>query len=257
MTGKTHQLGGELSAVVGFIFLKESGLLLDDVNPYLQLVAMYPFSLWGAKASDLDHHDEQLPMRDILSVAISKLLHITYKPYKRSKTKLEDNSITPQRKRKIRKSRWFRFCRWANASHRSWQTHSDLTLITLIAVLWWIFSGMMLSASNLVLLYIMVVGAGLGMISHLLLDALTTEGIHLVLFRVINLTLLGKCKVQLPEVLHLVPKSKVFSCESKWEDFVKALLRVFTVVSVVYLIVIVEDPELPYKAIKWVYNLIR
>ena len=51
MTGKTHQLGGELSAVVGFIFLKERGLLLDDVNPDLQVVALYPFSLWGRATS--------------------------------------------------------------------------------------------------------------------------------------------------------------------------------------------------------------
>lgn len=257
MTGKTHQLGGELSAVLGFVLLKEKGLLLSDANLYLQLVAMYPFTLWGAKALDLDHHGDALPMHDVLSVTLSRVLHLTYKPYKRMKTKLEDNGVSPSRKRKIRRSFWYKFCKWANASHRSWQTHSELTFFVLVAVLWWIFNLSITETTNIVLLYIMIVGAGMGMLSHLVLDALTSDGIPLVLFRFVNLTLLGKSKLQLPERLHLVPKSGAFSCESNWESFISKLLRLFTVVSVVYLVIILEYPELPHKLILWIYSLIK
>ena len=257
MTGKTHQLGGELSAVVGFLILKENGYLLGDANPYVQLLAMYPFALWGSKALDLDHHDDSLPMKDVFSVAISKLLHLTYKPYKKMQSKLKDDSVSPAKKRSIRKSWRYKFCKTFNASHRSWQTHSDLTLFALVATLWWVFHSLTLSATNLILLYVMLVGASLGMLSHIVLDALTTDGIQLVLSRVINVTLLGKCKLQLPETLHLVPRNGRFSCESNWEKFIRKLLRVLTVVSLVYLVVILEDPELPYKLILSVYNLIK
>lgn len=257
MTGKTHQLGGELGAVLGFVLLKENSFLLSDANPYLQLIAMYPFSLWGAKAMDLDHHGDSLPMHDVLSVTISRVLHITYKPYKKMKEKLESAEISPSRKRKIRRSFWYKFCKWANASHRSWQTHSELVLIVLVAVLWWVINLSVTGTTNIVLLYIMIVGAGMGMLSHLVLDALTTDGIHLVIFRLINITLLGKSKFQLPEKLHLVPKSGAFSCESNWESFIGKLLRVFTIVTLVYLVIVLEDPELPRRLILWVYSLIK
>lgn len=257
MTGKTHQMGGELSALVGFILLKENGYLLEDTNLYLQLIAMYPFALWGSKALDLDHHKDSIPMKDMFSVGLNKLLHITYKPYRRMKDKLENQEVNPKKKRRIRRSLWFKFCKGMNASHRSWQTHSDLTFLLLVGLFWWVFNSTLFSSTDLVLLYIILVGATLGMLSHLVLDALTTDGIHLLIFRGINLTILGKAKVQLPEKLHLVPRSRKFSCESDWEKFMRVLLRILSVVSFVYLVVITEDPDLPYKLIEWVYRFLK
>lgn len=257
MTGKTHQLGGELSALLGFIVLKEKGYLLEDVNPYLQLIAMYPFALWGSKALDLDHHKDSIPMRDLFSVCVHNVLHITGKPYKVMKTKLESSDVSSKKKKQIRKSLWFKLCRMLNASHRSWQTHSDLTLIFLIGVFWLVFSSFLINTSDMVLLSVISIGVLLGMVSHLILDALTTDGIHLLIFRFINLTVLGNSKVTLPEKLHLVPASKKFSCESDWEKLVRVLLRILSVVSLIYLIIIVEDPELPYKVIMWFYKILQ
>ena len=258
MTGKTHQVGGEFCAIAGFILLKENGYLLENVNPYLQLLTMYPFAIWGSKALDLDHGEDSIPMRDILSRTVYKLLHLTGRSYSKIKSQLDNPNISAKEKRDLRKSFRYKFCRFFNARHRSWQTHSDLMLVIIVGLLLGLpilFSS--LGMIDLALIHLMLVGVSLGMLSHLALDALTTDGIHLLLLRGINVTLLGRSKFQLPEKLHLVPRSKLFSCESKWESFVRGLLHILTIFSLGYLIMLLECPDLPDTLILKLYSIIR
>lgn len=258
MTGKTHQVGGEFCVVAGFIFLNQNGYLLKDVNPYLQLLTMYPFAIWGSKALDLDHGEGSIPMRDIFSRFIHKLLHLTKNGYQRAKVKLDDPNVSAKDKRTLRKSLRYKFYKFFNASHRSWQTHSDLTLAVIVGLLA-SFNYIFLSLGIIdqALMHLILVGTTLGMLSHLVLDALTTDGIHLLLTRLINVTVFRKVRFQLPEKLHLVPRSKRFSCESKWESFVKGLLSILTILSLGYLVITLECPDLPSNLILKLYNILK
>ena len=83
MTGKTHKMGGMLMSVVGFTVLKNNGLLLANVNEGLQWLMIYPFCMWGSIASDLDHHWDSCPSKDIPSWFVHKALHITEPAYKK------------------------------------------------------------------------------------------------------------------------------------------------------------------------------
>ena len=77
MTGKTHRVGGMIWVLGGFTYLESKGLLLRNVNPLLQLTVMYPFALYGSIVSDLDHNANSIPSKDIVSVAINRVLHLT------------------------------------------------------------------------------------------------------------------------------------------------------------------------------------
>ena len=77
MTGKTHRVGGMLCVLGGFTYLESKGLLLRNVNPLLQLTVMYPFALYGSIVSDLDHNANSIPSKDIVSIAINRVLHLT------------------------------------------------------------------------------------------------------------------------------------------------------------------------------------
>ena len=123
MTGKTHRAGGFLCSVVGFALLRENNLLLPNVNEGLQWLMMYPFCMWGSVASDLDHHWQSCPMKDPPSYVVNKLLHLTA-PVQKSLEKAGD-----------KKSGVYKVAKTFNASHRSWQTHSDLTLFVMIGLL--------------------------------------------------------------------------------------------------------------------------
>ena len=67
MTGKTHRVGGMLCCLGGYTLLEANGMLLGDVNPLLQLTIMYPFAIYGSTVSDLDHHWQSAPSKDIVS----------------------------------------------------------------------------------------------------------------------------------------------------------------------------------------------
>jgi hypothetical protein len=53
MLGKTHRAGGTVFMMVGFEVMRAKGLLLPDVNPFIQLAVMYPISQWGSTLPDL------------------------------------------------------------------------------------------------------------------------------------------------------------------------------------------------------------
>ena len=136
MTGKTHKVGGMLCAVSGFILLRNSNMLLPNVNEFIQLAVMYPFAMWGSTAPDLDHHWESCPDKTLPNYVVNKALHIT-KPL----MKLTESN---------KSSGVYKFAKMMNASHRSWQTHSDLTL--LLVILLSKYNFVILGAVELILL---------------------------------------------------------------------------------------------------------
>ena len=90
MLGKTHRAGGTFAMLMTFTILKQKGMLLPEVNDFVQLAIMYTICSWGSIFSDLDHGADSIPDKDPVSIVINKFLRLT------------------------------------GAKHRSWQTHSLL-----------------------------------------------------------------------------------------------------------------------------------
>ena len=98
-----------------------------------------------------------------------------------------------------------------NPHHRSWQTHSILVTGGFCFLMWSIVNLCYVLYGNtttILLLRLMIVGLTVGVVSHLVLDVLTTAGIH---------TIPGK-------KLRLVPKSSMFATGTPWESFIMKLL---------------------------------
>lgn len=229
MTGATHRAGGMLVSIVGFALLRQKGLLLSNVNEGVQWLVMYPFTMWGSVASDLDHHWESCPTKDIPSRFVNAILHIT-KPAK----KMLDRTLSESSRKK---NPIYKLVDFLNASHRSWQTHSDLTLFAMLYLLYMVFTGQVggLSEIDSTVIMLVLTGVCLGVVAHFILDALTPEGILLVIPAVINKILkLFKLKFQLPQKLHLVPKTSFFATGGQWEQFVQKVLKTCTVLCVIW-----------------------
>ena len=224
MTGKTHRAGGMLVSIVGFAFLQQKGLLLNNVNPAVQWLVMYPFCMWGSVASDLDHHWESCPVRDYPSRAINMALHVG-KPLQKAcgKVMKESNPV-------------YKFVKLFNASHRSWQTHSDLTLALMVWLLWAVLNGKIsnLGSIDVSVLSLVITGMCLGVIAHFLLDIITPEGVWCVPLAILD-KLAGR-KVHLPTKYHLVPDKPFFRTGGKWENFIYRLLGVLTALACIWFI---------------------
>lgn len=204
MTGATHRVGGVVCALAGYTILEQKGMLISDVNPLLQLAVMYPFAIYGSTVSDLDHHWESAPSKDIVSFCINKILHLTTNFRKKTKSKNPILGIF-------------------DAKHRSWQTHSDLFLILMIFLSMYAIGGSITSA-NSIIMKLVFTGFILGVISHLILDMITPEGIWCTLSTVLSKV----CKIKIPEKIHLVPKTKFFATGGSWERFVRWFLWVIS-----------------------------
>jgi membrane-bound metal-dependent hydrolase YbcI (DUF457 family) len=198
MQGKTHRVGGVLCALAGYSILESKGMLISDVSPLLQLTVMYPFAIYGSIFSDLDHNPHSIPSKDIVSVGVNRILHITSKLNKDNKS---DNILI----------------QIFDADHRSWQTHSDLFLIICIALSVGLIGGGIDSANDIIL-KLVATGFILGVISHLILDLLTPEGIWFMFGTVISS--LSEHKIN-PKKIHLVPKSSFFATGGQWEKMVR------------------------------------
>lgn len=221
MTGKTHRVGGMLCVLGGFTYLESKGLLLRNVNPLLQLTVMYPFALYGSIVSDLDHNANSIPSKDIVSVAINRVLHLTSGL----------NESTGGRNTVFG---------LLDAKHRSWQTHSDLFLVALIYALYQMVMETKLATVESVIWSLVGMGFILGVISHLVLDMITPEGIW-------SFILVGISKVTgkklIPKKLRLVPDSKFFSTGGPWESLVRNILWICCVVLFIRLIYLMT----PYR----------
>lgn len=203
MTGKTHRVGGMLAALAGYTVLESKGMLLEDVNPVVQLVAMYPFAIYGSVFSDLDHHWQSSPSKDIFSYIVNKVLHLGTGIRKKTGTK---NPLVAA----------------FDAKHRSWQTHSDLFLILIVALAVYILH-LGLGGSSNILVTLISVGFTLGVISHLVLDMITPEGIWCIGTSVLSNATNNK---SIPKKIHLVPKTEFFATGGSWENGVRIVMWV-------------------------------
>ncbi len=175
MMYRTHKAGGALGMLISFELMRQHNMLIPDLNHFVQLAIMYPASSWGATAPDLDHHWESVKEKTPFNMLAHKLLHLS------------------------------------QPKHRSWQTHSLLVtggLLFLIYTLVLLGDSLFLSAGlnsyDWVIIRLIVMGVIVGVASHLILDAMSTAGIHII-----------------PGYkLRFVPKSSFFATDSYWETFV-------------------------------------
>lgn len=224
MTGKTHETGGMFASLLGFAILKENGYLLEDSNLLVQWMVMYPFTMWGSVASDLDHHWKSCPRKDYPSRLVNMALHIT-KP-------IEEHTNKGSVVNKV--------AGVLNASHRSWQTHSDFTLIFLFGLLYLLTHGIFgcFGAVDSRILLLVLMGITMGVAEHFILDMLTPEGITLVGLVILE-TLLKKVNpgIKLPTKLKFVPKSHFFATGQEWEKFVQKVLKIATYLMLVWFLI--------------------
>lgn len=221
MTGKTHRVGGMLCVLGGFTYLESKGLLLRNVNPLLQLTVMYPFALYGSIVSDLDHNANSIPSKDIVSVAVNRVLHLT--------SGLNESTGGRNKVFGI-----------LDAKHRSWQTHSDLFLVALMYALYQLVMETKLATVESVIWSLVGMGFILGVISHLVLDMITPDGIWSILLVGVGRVTGNKV---MPKKLRLVPDSKFFSTGGPWESLVRNILWICCVVLFIRLIYLMT----PYR----------
>ncbi len=219
-----------LCSLVGFALLKQNGLLNPEVNELVQLLVMYPFCVWGSVASDLDHEWDSAPTKGYPDFVINKALHIT-KPLANFFEKTTS-----------KKNFFYRFFKWLNADHRSWQTHSDLTLGLCLYALYRLLV-IPEPSINVTILSLVVTGLLTGIVAHLGLDLLTPGGIKLFLLDAIN-SLFG---THLPAKLHLVPNSSFFATGGKWENIICIVLKIMTGVMFLYVLYLMLSIYLPFK----------
>lgn len=237
MTGETHRAGGFLCSVIGFAVLKHNGLLLTDVHEGLQWLMLYPFCMWGSVAPDLDHNSHAIPMKDPPSKLLNGILHIGAPLEKIA----GDN----------KKSGVYKLGHLLNAHHRSWQTHSDLTLFLVGFLLYKIVSSeWQVGVVNALLLQIALTGICIGLIAHFILDMLTTDGVWSIVLCSIGLgvkKIFPKIK-HFPQKLHIVPRLHCFRTGDDWEHFVCKTLHVCNWLGLIWLIYTVFDLQ---RLIPW------
>lgn len=208
LQGKTHRLGGVLSAMLGYTFMEANNMLLPDVNPILQLAVIYPFAMYGSVVSDLDHNWNSSPSKDPVSKGINSILHLSSNVSKVSGKKFSLLNIF-------------------DAKHRSWQTHSDVFLLFFIGVVIFLWGDASGSDANSVILKLIMLGLSLGVASHLLLDSLTPEGIWFLIPSIIK-----KEKV----TFRLVPKGEFFITGGPWERLVRVIMWIAISILAIYIL---------------------
>ena len=210
MQGNTHRIGGVLCCLGGYTLLNQRGMLLADVNPLIQLAVMYPFAVYGSVLPDLDHSWHSSPCVDVVSYGINKVLHLTTPIVKRT----NDNSLIMS---------------LFNAKHRSWQTHSDLFLVLMIFGSNWLL-GIDVTTADLAILRLISIGLILGVVSHLILDMLTPEGVWSV-FKCTLRTVTKYKKVK--NKISFVPNTSFFRTGGSWESLVRRILWLMCILLVI------------------------
>lgn len=205
MMGKTHRVGGAVAMLVSFTYMQKHGLTVENINPLVQLLVMYPCCMWGSVAPDLDQNDEAIPVKAPVSILIHKFLYLG----------------------KVR--------------HRSWQTHCLTTMGCFVAFLF--VSLRLISERGIlridptaaILLRLMLMGLAVGIASHLFLDMMTYDGIPLI----------PPTKVKGKRVRHnirLVPHTDAFKTDTPYETGVRVVLSVFGVIYALWMIYSVIVP---------------
>lgn len=222
MLGKTHRAGGAVAALGGYIILKDKGYLVQDITPVVQLAVMYPFAMWASIAPDLDHHADIIPAKDPISKGFNWVLHIFNEPAKKVDAAV---GMFTRKKTMFQKMISALACK-----HRSWQTHSDLTIATMF-YLYWRILRLPPTVENTVITLVMT-GLILGFISHIVLDMMTTAGIPTVIGRTISKVLPFNIRN-----LRIVPKTSMFGTDTPYENYVRKLLTFISMVLLLYIVI--------------------
>lgn len=230
MTGKTHKAGGALCALVGMQVLSRNQLFVKDVSPIIQFLISYPYTLWSCTAVDLDHAWSSVGDKNPVNYAINRILHV-FNPILESYDKVvKTTGLLKISKRK------YSLIKLLAVKHRSWQTHSDLTLALLFVLLRnvvdanSIFSKV--SIYDVKILTICLTGIIIGSISHLILDIITTEGIPSIILTVIKHLYYKIRRKKIKEIefvnLSIVPKNGKFSVADTYEEIVYKTIKATT-----------------------------
>lgn len=214
MEGKTHYVGGSVGAIVGFIVLNSNGVLLDNVHPVLQFGIIYSFGIYGGMLPDADHHSGSSPLKDPVGRVFNKVLHVFNKPYDTM------DSVMPSGRK--RKSFMFKLLSFLRCTHRSWQTHSELTIALLVFILYKLLN-MDVASADVSIMLLMGTGLTLGVLSHLILDMLTCEGINFGIGKFIKIFF---PKVPMITTIRLVPNIGIYTTGSPYELNVRSVLGV-------------------------------
>lgn len=227
MEGKTHYIGGSIGVIAGFILLKENGALLDNVSPIIQFSIMYPFGIYGGMLPDADHHPESSPLKDPIGRVFNRVLHIFNSPYKRL-----DELYSEDHKRK---SLVYKLLKVLKCTHRSWQTHSELTLAFMLYVLYSL-SKVNASSIDATFTLLMVTGLTIGIISHLILDMLTSEGINFAIGFILKVFF---PRLPIFQTIRLVPNWHTFTTGSPYELTIRSVLNVLQFFVLGYAILVI------------------
>ena len=237
MMGPTHRLGGILAALGGWLLMWYNGWLLPGVEPVLQLVLIYPFAYYGATFPDLDHHAGSIPSRDVFSLAVNKVLHLTTKLRRKMEKAGRGGGLL------------YKVLGIFDAKHRSWQTHSDLTVLGSAFLTWFLASKTEGASESIILL--VGIGFTLGVFAHYVYDAITPDGVYFTPFSIVNALWPGK-KKPLPKKLHLVPRRPIrtkkwksyFATGQGWEGLVNKISRWAGWVLGVWVLILLLDVKL-------------
>lgn len=177
MTGKTHVVGGNVFALGSYILMKKTGLLVDSVWEPLQLGIILPYATWASALPDLDQNN---------------------------KNRVETNPIN---------SVIQDFFRIIQAGHRSVKSHVAPCVIAgvlcIMSILEKSFFNLNQISTNI--LFLVLTGLFCGLLSHLILDLCTSDGI----------VIAGKR-------IALVPKNPVFGTGTKYESIYRRICYVLS-----------------------------
>lgn len=229
MMGKTHKAGGVLCALAGIQVINSVTPLTSDIHPIIQFMVSYPFCMWGSTAPDLDHAWSNVEDKNPINWGIHRALHVF--------NEMRDKAEMLGNKKNLKLLKIF------SCSHRSWQTHSELTILLLLVIRYLILMGLLgsvsITAVNRDLLVLVLNGIIMGVGAHLFLDSLTVDGLKIVSLTLIKGLIVSIMKGKFTTVkavtFRLVPKMDLFSTGTEiGEEYEKIVRRVLTVTTYMY-----------------------
>lgn len=229
MMGKTHKAGGVLCALAGIQVINSITPLASDISPIIQFMVAYPFCMWGSTAPDLDHAWSNVEDKNPINYGIHKVLHVFNEVC--DKAEMLGN----------RKN--FKLLKILACSHRSWQTHSELTMLLLLVIRSLVLVGLLgfigISGVNKDLVVLIVNGIIMGVGAHLFLDLFTVDGLKIVSLTLIKGIFVSVMKHKLTPVkavtFRLVPKMDLFSTGTdEGREYEKNVRKVLTVTTYMY-----------------------
>lgn len=144
----THRKFAIFWALAGIMYLYTKGL--TEINYYLALMMVIPFSEVGALFPDLDHDWSRVKVKNPITFIVNRLIH------------------------------------WTGGTHRSWQTHSiDIALLVTFLSYFLpqkLYEMGKLSLVNKEVLSIMMIGFSFGWLSHIFSDMMTSGKVKLFCF---------------------------------------------------------------------------